>query len=220
MKKELIRPSNTITINIRKSENIKLIYEEAIIAETGGKSQIYTTPEERKKYLKENQLTGQAGNFALHRVIFNDEKMGIEFYKKSRAPFHINPKTSDKGMDIVDSHIDIKNSFSLHKALYDEDNPRKKVNMSTYRLPVRPEEMHPNWIYVSALTEEMNNNLIIVHILGWAKTLDFPKETEQSGEFNGCYTIRNYNIRAFPIPNIFPEYLQPYLRKGLVEDAQ
>lgn len=201
----IYKPETTVTINIRRPEIIEIIIYEAQEARLGGRSNIFENHSKRMELIKENQLTGQIGNVGLHMLIFKEEYC-IELYKKSREPFRINKYAGDNGMDIIDTHIDIKNSFM-----------RGSRNVQHYNLIVRPKEFYSDWVYVSALTDVMNDKIMTVHIIGWAYSSDFPSEVDREGKLKGAYTIKHNRLRTFPLPDIFPEYLKKYIKEGVVE---
>lgn len=210
----VVKPETTVTISIKNPETIALVKYEAFHARIGGRSAIYKNYEERMLNLPTNQLSGQAGNISLNILVFEDDYC-IDLYKKSREPFHINPYQGDNGMDIVDTHIDIKNSFTLNKA---KKANKKTVYINNYNLVVRPEEFHPDWVYVAALSEKLDDNELKTYLIGWAWSSDFPKEVNKEGELKGAFTIRHDSVRPFPLPDIFPTNLKEYIRKtGVVE---
>jgi hypothetical protein len=200
----------TLPIRIKNPDCISLVHYEAFHARIGGRSSVFKNHQERMLNLSGNQLTGQAGNLALNIMVFKDDCC-VDMYKKSREPFHINPNQGDNGMDIINSHIDIKNSFSLNTYI------NIRPNVMDYRLSVRPPEMHPDWIYVSALSEKLDSKELLVYLIGWARSSDFSGILDKGGIFDGSNTLWHHKLRTFPLPNIFPAYLQPYLRKGVVE---
>jgi hypothetical protein len=206
----VIKPDTTVEITVTNPGVIALVQYEAVHAEMGGESSVYENHVQRIENLPEDQLTGQAGNFALHQLVFKEEYC-VGLYKKSRAPFHINPRRGDNGMDIIDTHIDVKNSFTLSRT------EKETVYINDYNLIVRPREFYLDWVYVAALSEKLDNDELKTYLIGWAWSSDFPKEVNKSGKLSGAYTIRHNRVRVFPLPNIFPDSLQPYLREGVVE---
>ena len=121
----------------------------------------------------------------------------------------INPRRGDNGMDIIDTHIDVKNSFSLSRYI------KSMPQVVSYTLPVPKDEYHQDWVYVSALSEIMDENLLVSYLIGWAWASELYLETE--GTFKNKFIRKNNELRNFPLPNIFPPRLHKYIKEGTVE---
>ena len=191
-----------VKIILNKNE-IDLFKEMAVLACVGGHSQI-VNGEKRAETLLSHNLIGQAGSIALNILAFESREKGVQFYKDSRDIANANPHKGDGGQDIIDTNIDIKTSMVRNKV--------KNQNPITYILPVRPKEFKENWTYVSAtiFEDNMKDNEVIVDVWGWAKSEDLEYTTKP---FDGVYGRINKDLRPFPLPDIWPSHLKPFIKK-------
>jgi hypothetical protein len=181
----MVTDEDIVNINLIH-EDVDMIKRESIKACLGGKSTIFN-PDERNRRLLFDQVTGQIGNLAIN-IFIHGRDFGIKRYQESRDIINQNPWQGDDGRDIIDLNIDIKTSC-LHN-----DN----FNMLYARLAVRPHELKPDWIYVLGIVYEKykHDTSIMMHLVGWANSSDFPNSTENSGPFAGAYIITAKNLRT------------------------
>jgi hypothetical protein len=146
----------------------------------GGNSSVREDAD-RLERLMEDQTVGQLGQMAL--AIWKDGHMGE--YLIQRAAANAYPTQGDGGADFVGSNIDVKTS--LMRASYDP---------LSYRLPVRPAEMHDGWVYVLALVEPFMVGVVLV---GFAVSSDLmARGMATEGTFAGAYVLPATELRPLP----------------------
>lgn len=196
----MISQSQIVEVYLEKEEIdiIKVMSKKACL---GGKSQVRQNSEERKKELEIDQFVGQLGTCAFHKYQFGHIKRYIE----SREIANSNPYVGDGGRDIPNANVDIKCSLfrSTRKSLLE------------HFLPVRPHEMHDDWIYIMGMAdrfENWKNELILVYLIGWACSDMFPKNCESQGIFANTYVLQGSQLN--PLPKIKWEYHKKYINKN------
>lgn len=199
----LIKP-RSVKIVIDDKQSLDLIEYWAKKNALGGTSEIYTTPEDRMKFLYPNQLCGETGNLALH-ILFFEKEYAIDLYLQSK---YRNTNRGDGGYDIIDTPIDIKNSDTMLQPISDGDTPK----MQYYNLIVQGKERRQNWVYISALSEIMTPDLKVVHIIGWARSSDLPTTPNPKFKSKAAFTIRHDQLREFPPPDVFPPHVKCKLK--------
>lgn len=170
--------SVSIAIPIKPGE-LHFIQQMSAASEINGASQIRKNPANRTANLAVDALIGQLGTAALHKYWFGH----LLEYSRQRWYQNQYPHSGDGGHDIPVGNVDVK--ASLLK------NPDKE----SYHLLVRHKERYPNWIYVCALVEFADNNVITVYLMGWAATSDLPTEVIQDGLLQGAYALPVTNLR-------------------------
>ena len=169
-----------ITVLLKKSE-VEFVIRFAKLAEIGGKSNIRETSQDRIKYLGDDQLVGQLGEAALHKYWYGH----LLEYARFRWFKNRNKSSGDHGIDIMPFNIDVKGSL-LRNGNRSFDN---------YRLAVRPQERHKDWIYISALVKLEDNGGALVYLMGWETDDNLPSEPDIDGALKGAYTITNSNLK-------------------------
>jgi hypothetical protein len=165
---DLIQRINVITLFISDDESEK-VRENAKLAMVGGVSRIRNN-KERKKSLAEDQLVGQISTY-VGSVFLTGSADG---YYKARDKANKNPYKGDGGVDIIGlPNVDIKGSMMR----YSQD-PLK------YRLLVRSQERHKDWIYVLAMVPKQRPYKC--HLVGWAYDSDLP-EKAYSGDIKALH---------------------------------
>lgn len=150
-------------------------------AELGGKSHIRTT--DRLPSLTEDQLIGQIGQFVVTRYMFGTpEKWAI-----NRWFINQNPSYGDAGYDIPGLNLDVKTSLM-----------RASKDPMSYNLLVRPKERHSGWVYYLVLVGEIQDELLPVHLIGWAKDEDLPATPAKDGKFKGAYVLPAKSLVPLP----------------------
>ena len=117
--------------------------------------------------------------------------IGPQKFDENRKYMNANPKTDDLGSDIIGYQIDVKTSFM-----------RGSQDFIDYCLPVpkkdryKPEGKHkglPEIAFVLGLVKEAHlhivNELLIVHLIGWAWDHDLPNFVMADGIFENKYII-------------------------------
>lgn len=149
------------------------IREHAIKAQIGGRSEVRIASE-RTSTLPEDQMVGQACEYTVHRYLGDPEG-----YFRRREQINQRPFEGDGGSDFRDLKLDVKGSLM-----------RKSSNPRDYCLPVRPRERHAGWIYVAAFVDRIEEAPITCWLAGWIESERLPRWTEDSGPFQGAYTIK------------------------------
>lgn len=178
----MITNDDIITFRLTKSE-LSLIRRMACAAEVGGRSQVREGAA-RSDNLSIDQLVGQIGTYVGCKYFQGDNKD----YRISRYYANKAPTVGDGGADITGSNLDFKTSKIR--------NPEKEL--LTYKLLVRPRELHDNWVYVLILVSEITDTGAVAHILGWADTQMLPSKPESSGMFSGAYLLEAQDLKPLP----------------------
>lgn len=177
-----------ITVQLSREEII-VCCRNTRLACIGGRSNIRQR-NDRQNRLTEDNLIGQLCNAAGSKFSFGN----IDSYIELRNQANANPLQGDNGIDLPGQSVDFKGSLM-----------RASLNPLHYRLPVRPREIHDNWNYVLILVPPGYEIPKSVYIVGWATTDDLlAKGLEESGPFNGAYTIHASSLRK---PEEFKEKL-------------
>ena len=150
------------------------------LAEIGGRSQIRS--DDRTRKLSEDQLVGQVSNLALAKFLYDNDR-GMEEYIAIRQIANANPTRGDGGRDLIGLDIDIKGSLIRNKA----------KPLLEYNLLVRPEERHPNFVYVLGLVLEDWSGVVLS---GWTYETSLPRSTETYGIFAGAFVVPAINLNA------------------------
>lgn len=152
----------------------------------GGVSEI-TKKRDPRSILIQN-FVGQVGTLAGTIYLLGREE-GLKSYIRVREIQDKDPYKGDGGQDIEGRDIDIKCSYM-----------RGSPDPLDYNFLLRTRDIHPNWTYLQTLAErDRETNNMKVHMMGWVKTEDLPKEKETYGPFKGAYKIPMRNLRKFPI---------------------
>jgi hypothetical protein len=165
---------------ILTKRDMALAQRHAKNAEIGGTSHV-RGKKDRRQSLGEDQLVGQLGTLAGHKLWFGTDY----FYRLSRYHADLHPEIGDAGGDVPGANIDFKAS----KVRYPDKD------FLTYRLPVRPAERHKNWIYVLVLVALEDRR---AYVVGWASDKMLPKEPESEGVFKGAHIIVAKKLRPVP----------------------
>lgn len=156
-------------------------------AELGGKSPV--REDKRQETLAIDQIVGQIGQYALAIYFFGEPSR----YYIQRLVANAHPEIGDSGQDILGSNMDVKTSLM-----------RGSTNPMTYRLPIRPKELHEGHVYFLALVKPNGESAlkmtepIQVYIAGWVTDSDMPDEPDDSGIFKGAYTIPASKLNPLP----------------------
>lgn len=198
----MLESKDVVTLTIPVSD-MELVVSHAKQACVGGVSRL-RGQQERQSSLYEDQLIGQFGNYTGNLYLTNS----IMGWDRSRQVANSQRTKGDDGRDIwaifteinhvIQMPIDIKGSLM-----------RSSKDPLAYRLPVRPHERHPNFIYVLALVPAMDIPLN-VHLVGWAKESDLPVKEDEEGIFKGAFTIWADDLR--PMASL-KESVQSFLAK-------
>ena len=175
-----------IDVYLTRSELV-LCYENAVKACLGGISRI-REGQDRQSKLFEDQLVGQIGNAAGCKWFYGN----VEDYKAVRDRANAAPTLGDGGFDLTGLNTDFKCSLMRGKSR----------NPLDYRLLVRPNERHEDWLYVLLLIEEINygkmKDGMLVHLVGAASDSELPVQAEESGVFEGAFLKKASDLHAFP----------------------
>jgi len=128
--------------------------------EFGGISSVYTDHEERMRYLEENQLTGQLGEYGGCVALYDFEK----YIEKQEQ--EVKKGDGDEGTDIVGAKIPIDIKTSNVKV--GTENWGKVLGAR--HLMVTPREYSPNMIYVACVvldTPRHTDKIGNVYVIGW-----------------------------------------------------
>jgi len=194
VRRRTVERKNIITKRLNSLE-LNLIREMAERAQIGGYSQIHLDEEKRKQSLAMDQFIGQIGNY-IGAKILDGTPFPKEYYI-SRMYANRHPNEGDGGSDIPGTNIDFKTSLM-----------RGELDPMSYRLIVRPNERHNDWIYVLVLVEPQNISIFdwktaVVHIVGWA-TDDMLLTIETEGIFRGAYILPTIVLYPFlPIKRLW-----------------
>ena len=159
-------------------QEIQYCQSMAKMAEIGGLSSI--RKDNREQTLTADQIVGQMGQYALAMYLFGEPSR----YYVQRLSSNLSPKIGDAGQDFLGANVDVKTSLM-----------RGSMDITTYRLAVRPNERHIDHVYYLALVKPNGETSlsikenILVHIVGWALDGELPAETNEKGTFSGAYTI-------------------------------
>ena len=169
-----------LAIELTQSE-FNLAKYHAMRAEIGGVSRVRDL-RERTATISEDQLVGQLGNIAIHKYLHGHSQQ----YAIGRYVQNKNPRVGDGGEDVLGMNLDVKTSLM-----------RQSENFYSYHLPVRPHEMHQNWVYVLALVKPDFELTWNVFLMGWASSNMFPPP-EESGVFKGAHLLRADKLVPLP----------------------
>lgn len=142
------------------TDELALIREMAQAAEIGGASHLRPT-EERRVYLREDQLIGQLGTAAFHKWYYGD----LAHYHSERQARNASPFEGDGGSDLEGLRVDVKTSLWR--------NQRRDV--WDYHLWVRVGEVHDNWYYVLAIVPPDQDAALL---MGWARTSELSADAD------------------------------------------
>ena len=170
-----------VTVQLR-AYDIRLAEAQAEACAMGGESQIRATKERAEKLL-EDQIIGQVGTIALHRYWFGH----VEQYMVGRYFQNKMPWEGDGGEDIPGANIDVKSSLM-----------RRSQDPTTYNLPIRPRERHPNWVYALALLPLDYRESRRVHLMGWIGDDELPAQPKTDGPLAGAFVIPVTQLHRLP----------------------
>lgn len=169
-----------LTIDLTQSE-FNLAKYHATRAEIGGVSRVRDL-RDRQASIGEDQLIGQLGNIAIHKYLHgHSQQYALGRYMQNKFP-----RSGDSGEDVLGMNLDVKTSLM-----------RQSDNFYSYHLPVRPHEMHPNWVYVLALVKPDYETTWNVFLMGWASSNRFGAP-EESGVFKGAHILRADKLVELP----------------------
>lgn len=171
----MIRMEDIISISISPAE-LAFCREQARAAEIGGRSAVRGS--DRGAALAEDQIVGQIGTYAGHKLLFGDARL----YRLSRYFANIYPTRGDGGSDVPGANVDFKASLR-----------RAERPLLDYRLAVRPAERHAGMVYVLVLVER---GYSCAHIIGWLAESALPAEPETSGMFAGAFIVQARALNA------------------------
>lgn len=169
-----------IQLLIVSEKDIDLIISNSKKAEIGGVSRI--RKENRLACISEDQLVGQISTYCASLFLTGS----TEGYIKARDKANSNPFVGDEGIDICGlDNVDVKGSLM-----------RYSENPLSYRLLVREQERHPNWIYVLGLVPKKRPYQC--YLVGWAKDSDLPKDTYDGDirSLRGAFVIEAKQLRS------------------------
>jgi hypothetical protein len=178
--------SKLVEIVLDTSE-IKYCGSMAKLSQIGGKSSVRT--HDRTSALIVDQLVGQLGEYALSIYLFGEPSR----YYIQRMSSNLNPRIGDNGQDILGCNLDVKTSLM-----------RASPDPFMYRLAVRPNELHPNHVFVLALVKPNDEGQILfdvpifVYLIGWASSSMFTKEPNGIGPFLGAHIINASELKELP----------------------
>jgi hypothetical protein len=178
----MIDENSIISMNLGKAE-MSLIRRMARAAEVGGKSHI-RKGSDRSDNLSIDQLVGQIGTYAGCKYLQGD----IKDYRISRYYANKAPTVGDGGADVTGSNIDFKAS-----AVRNSSKP-----LTTYKLLVRPRELHDSWVYILVLVSDITDKSATAHLIGWADTRMLPDNPENDGIFKGAYMLNAEDLNPLP----------------------
>jgi len=204
----MINRNQIVQVVLDSSESL-LVRQMTLLACTGGKSQIFQDQQERNKRRLIDNAVGQAGELAINILAFQERDFGKTMYINSRNKANANPHLGDDGMDILDTHIDVKTSMIRSSS--------RSQDMLSYNLVVRPQEFKEGWVYVLGLIyqKEITDPKIVVNIIGWAHSDDFPDEIETQGLFKNTFPLRASNLNPLPLPDyLWSSNLRPHIKKN------
>jgi hypothetical protein len=170
-----------IIVELTPSE-MNLAKYHATRAEIGGVSRIRDL-RERTASLSEDQLAGQVGTLAMHKFLHGHSQQ----YALGRYMQNKHPRQGDGGEDVLGLNLDVKTSVM-----------RRNQDPYAYNLPVRPHEMHTNWVYALALLPVDFEVVMNVYLVGWASVREFPKTPETEGVFKGAHLLKAKDLTPFP----------------------
>jgi len=176
-----VSPDQFVRVYITPGE-LAFIRRMAQAAELGGRSHIRAS-EDRQAALAEDQLIGQLGTAAFHKLWYGD----LGQYKRERFLQNRFRFQGDGGSDLGAANIDVKTSLL-----------RTGKPLLEHRLAVRPAERHPNWLYVLALSEPPGQAGAYVWLIGWATDAMLPHEPVQDGVFAGAYVLPGSELCPMP----------------------
>lgn len=168
-----------IQLLIIPDQDTSLIISNAKKAEIGGVSRIRKG--DRLACISEDQLVGQISTYCASLFLTGS----TEGYIKARDKANSNPFIGDGGVDIYGlDNVDVKGSLM-----------RYSENPLNYRLLVREEERHSNWIYILGLVPKKRPYQC--YLVGWAKDSDLPKETYNGDirSLRGAFVIEAKHLR-------------------------
>lgn len=171
----------------------------ASLAEIGGRSSVRGR-NERMKLLQTDQLIGQIGQAAYSLYEFGS----LDPWLESRKIANQNPYAGDVGEDFPGLMLDVKTSLM-----------RYGTNPNRYRLAVRPQERHKDWVYVLALVFAEKhagvslNEKASVCLVGYAKDDDLIC-LNQTGVFSGAFTVMADELRSLAEPWCFASEIESY----------
>ena len=163
---------------------------------------------ERGDTVKNDSFVGCLAHYAYCRHMWGPEGVGKLFdayWVSNKFPeirkIRGTNRVSDGGSDILRLNVDVKSSLV-----------RTNLPLIKHRLPVRPYDKHPNWIYALVLVtehEKPNATRIddsfkyVANLVGWAKTKDLPDKPyskEDGGapdDFDGAYLVDAIDLCPF-----------------------
>lgn len=171
-----LTPDDIVPIHV-PTGHLDRIYQHAVNATMGGKSNVRAVRNADSPEQVDDQLVGQLGQYA--GVVWC---LGSpDPYWASREAQDADPWRGDGGSDVPGWRIDIKTSVMRVAG-------RSPL---AYSLAVRPKERHPENIYVLALIPadfdgSMVNEVLLV---GWASDDMLPNRLRDRGVFRGAYVL-------------------------------
>lgn len=176
----MLTQDQVIRIPISVSE-MAFLRKLAANAEIGGQSQI-RNGDTRQANLAQDQIVGQVGNYAGHKLLFGD----VVRFRLSRYFADIYPTQGDGGSDVPGANIDFKAS-------------RLKPGRSPieYNLLVRPHERHTGTVYIQIVVD-LDAEPVTAHICGWLAEHELPDEPLKSGVLAGAYAVPVVNLHPLP----------------------
>lgn len=187
----MLRSELVVTVALSKAD-LALVDHHAANAAIGGSSQVRTSAT-RRSFLGTDQSVGQLGELALSKYLGGTPL----FYQLTRTIRDLNPHQGDAGGDLLATNVDVK--CSLMRASQD---PLK------YRLLVRPRERHARSVYVLALVGPDVQSTGRVHLVGWCRDLDLPKNPAAEGPFEGAHVVPA--TKLYPLPPLEFNWLWNY----------
>ena len=178
----MVKDSDIVTINISRYE-MSFVFRMAERSAVGGHSSV-RDPDDRKENLGVDQFTGQAAQYAGTKWLTGSSQP----YMVQRWYANMHPRRGDGGSDIPGANIDFKGSR----------RKKRKIPLLSYRLLLRPNEIHRDWVYIFALVENPGPESCLVHLIGWATDAMLPERPEAKGPFRGAHTIPARQLNPLP----------------------
>lgn len=177
----MLSKTDIITVEFKEYEHdaVRAMAEQCWLGSDDGSVATHGTQQLDSSQYKADQVTGQYGELALHKLFYdNDDDSGLHYYLKQREIRNANKYEGDSGSDLW-AEEDL--GFKLDSKT---STMRRSKNPLDYNLIVRPRDLHDNTVYILMLKPTQED---IIHAVGYLWTNELPKTIKTSGPFDGAY---------------------------------
>ncbi|MYL84983.1 hypothetical protein GTA51_17880 [Desulfovibrio aerotolerans] len=142
--------------------------------------------DDRAGTLGMDALVGMLGQYAGTKFLFG--AAALDKFLVSRWHANKHKLQSDGGTDLDGGNVDFKTSLRRDSG----------KSLLSYRLAVRPRELHEGAVYILVLADAPTDDRTIVHLIGWASREMLPTYPATDGPLAGAHVLPARELHPLP----------------------